>query len=124
MGSSTVTNDKLIEIAKLEDEEHDTRHDVAYYEESFRIVSGNNKIYTKHLYHHYKNWSEQPIDLDMFHAIINIKRKGKHTLCLNKKECLINLDKVLGDYVKAEKNEKKKRLRKVPSIKSKIERKD
>lgn len=120
MGSSALTNSKLIEIAKLQDEEeHDSRHDVAYYEETFRILSGNKKIYTKHLYHHYKNWSADPIDIALFHAIINIKRKGKETLCLNKKDCLIDLDKVLGDYVKAEKAKEKKRLGKVSSTKSK-----
>jgi hypothetical protein len=125
MGSSALTNDQLLKIAKQEDDEEcDRRHDLAYYEETFRILSGNNKIYTKHIYHHYKKWSEDPVDIKVFHAIINIKRKGKETLLLNKKECLIELDRVLGDYVKAEKAEKKKRLREVSSVKSKAERKN
>jgi hypothetical protein len=118
-----LTDEELIELAKLEDanqEYYDNSFDVGYYQESHMIVDGSDKVYSEILYHHYKRWSASPISLDLFHDMLKLNKKGSNFIYIDKKTCNIDLKRVLGAYVKSKKiREKEKRLRQISSIKPK-----
>jgi|694.fasta_scaffold114932_7 hypothetical protein len=113
MESSRLTDEQLIELALQESaEESEERFDVAYYQETHRITDGSFKIYKRHLYAHYKKWSIDPVSLSIFYDIIRLTKKDKDWFYINKNDCNIDLNKVVGDYVKEKrKYQKEKRFR-------------
>lgn len=122
MESSKLTDEELIELAKkeLEGSEDDDRMDIGYYQERFLLVDGNFKVYIDHLYKHYKNWSSDPISLSIFKDMLKLKRKNSISCFIDKDKCNLDLDKLVGDYVKEKRTgQKEKRLRQVPSFKPK-----
>lgn len=122
MESRKLTDEELIEIAKqtTETEEENDRFDIPYYQDSNRIIDGSYKVYTEILHFHYKKWSINPISLKIFHDMLKLKRKTSNAVFLDKKICNINLNTVIGAYVKyKKKREKEKRLRQISSIKPK-----
>ena len=126
MESSELTDEELIELAKIRDPE-DTGDcfDVKYYQDRFCISDGSYKIYFSHLYRHYKKWSISPISLDIFRDMLNLNKKTNIWCKINKEKCIINLDKLIGEYVKEEREkQKEKRFGKVPSFKPKTECQD
>lgn len=121
MESSKLTDEELVELAKLDQEDvDDDRLDVKYYQESHIIRDGDDYIFTKHLYDHYKKWSSDPINLSIFVDMLQLNKKDSIGLYIDRKLCNINLDKILGEYVKEErKRQKEERLRQISSIKPK-----
>jgi len=113
MESSGLTDEQLIELALQESSEDlDERFDVGYYQEKHMIVDGSYKIYIAHLYNHYKNWSIDPISLEFFSDMIQLNKKDKNSFYINKETCNLDLNKIVGDYVKKErKSQKEKRFR-------------
>jgi hypothetical protein len=125
--TSKLTDEELAEIASqgLDEEFDSDRFDIGYYQEQFRITDGNFRVCTIHLYYHYENWSSNPIRMDTFLEMLTLARKNEHYLFVDEKTCNINLDKLLGSYVRREKEAaKKERARQVPSLKSETERED
>ena len=118
-----LTDEELVELAKQEDSQqdyYDNNFDIPYYQESHRIVDGNNKVYVDILYYHYKRWSSSPISLSLFHNMLKLNRKKSNSVYIDKQSCTIDLNKVLGAYVKSKKSrEKEKRIRQISSIKPK-----
>lgn len=124
MGSSKLTDEQLISLAnECSNEEDFEAWDLRYYQESFNLNSGKYKIATDHLYYHYSNWSINPVDIDQFVDIINIDKKNKKDLYIDKNGTNINITKLIGEYVEEQKKIKKEeRFRKISSIKSKTKR--
>ena len=124
MESSKLTDKELIDLALTEEVEQDNDfHDVKYYQEKHLIVDGKDKYYTKHLYDHYKTWSIDPISLDIFHDMLQLNKKFKDSVLINKDMCNLDLDKIVGDYVKKERNrQKEKRFRQISCSESKTKR--
>lgn len=114
-----LSDDELIDLAKnMKDFEEDL-HDVSYYQQAHSIVDGKDKVITKHLYFHYKNWSTDPVNLKYFVDFLKLENKNEKFILLNKQNCIIVVEKIVGDYVKKERErQKKERLRKISSIKS------
>jgi hypothetical protein len=125
MESRKLTDEELVEIAKQPtelDEEND-RHDVGYYQERFCIRDGEERVFIDHLYNQYKGWSIDPIGLNAFADMLKLSRKDKISVYINKEMCSLNLDELIGSYVKKERErQKEERLRKVSSIKPKTKR--
>lgn len=121
MGSSKLTDEELIELAKqVEIDNDEDRYDVKYYQERFMIIDGTYRVYFIHLYNHYKKWSVDPIGLESFKDMIQLNRKSDKHCYLDREMCNLNLDKLLGEYVKEKRQaEKEKRLRQVSSFKPK-----
>jgi hypothetical protein len=121
MVSSKLTDEELVELAKQEQQDYDNdRLDVAYYQEYHLIRDGKDRVFSKHLYSHYKKWSVDPISLEIFVDMLQLNRKDYISISINKVMCNINLEKVLGDYVKEDRKKKKEeRLRQISSIKPK-----
>jgi hypothetical protein len=120
--NSKLTDEELISLALQEDNKSEPleQFDVKYYTQRHNIVDGKDKIYTKHLYLHYKKWSIDPLTLRIFHDTLEVKRKFKQTIFIDKKQCTIDLDKLIGEYVRSEKKRKKEeRLRQIRSTQSK-----
>jgi hypothetical protein len=114
-----LTDDELLELAKKDIEETEDLHDVWYYQQSHCIFDGNYAILTNHLYFHYKNWSINPISLDIFIDFIKLNTKNKNFLLIDKNKCSIIVEKLIGDYVKNQRQiQKEKRFRKISSSKS------
>jgi hypothetical protein len=115
------TDEELIELAKQEEidqEYYDNSFDIGYYQESHRIVDGKHKVYNGILYHHYRKWSASPVSLELFHSMLKLNRKTFTAVFIDKQTCNIDLNKVVGDYVKAKKvREKEKRVRQISSLK-------
>ena len=125
MESRKLTDEELIEIAKQQTEidESEDRHDVGYYQERFRIIDGDYRVFVEHLYNQYKNWSIDPIGLNSFRDMLKLNRKDGTSVFINKDECCLNLDELIGDYVKKERQrQKEERLRKISSTKPKTKR--
>jgi hypothetical protein len=125
--TSKLTDEQLIELAKkeLEEEFDGEKFDVGYYQEQFNIADGTFRVWTRHLYFHYENWSIHPVRFESFHSLLNLTRKSDRYLFVDRAKCSINLDKLLGTYVRRQKEaEKKKRAGQVPSPKPSSERKD
>ena len=118
-----LTDEELIELAKQEDAQqdyYDNNFDIPYYQESNMVVDGSNKVYVEILYFHYKRWSISPISLSLFHNMLKLNRKTSNAIYIDKQSCTIDLNKVLGAYVKSKKSrEKEKRIRQISSIKPK-----
>jgi hypothetical protein len=104
-----LTDEELIELAIQEftQYEESTSFDVPFYQQIHSIIDGKNKVYLSHLYYHYKKWSIDPVEFRMFCDTINIKRRTKDAIFIDKAFCTIDLDKNLGNYVKSKKNRKK-----------------
>jgi hypothetical protein len=121
MESFKLTDEELVELAKLDQENvEDDRLDVKYYQECHIIVDGKDCIFTHHLYDHYKKWSSDPISLSIFVDMLQLNKKDTTSLYINKTSCNINLDRILGEYVKEErKRQKEERLRQVSGFKPK-----
>lgn len=122
MESSKLTDDELIELAQKELEllEQDTKLDVSYYQQLHSIKDGNHLVITNHLYQHYNKWSSDPVSLITFVDVIELHYKNEDFLKIDKQNCTIDLDKLLGEYVKKERRkEKEKRFRKVSCTKPK-----
>lgn len=123
-----LTDEELIEIAKQQDaaqEYYDNSFDIGYYQELHRLVDGKDKLYTEILYYHYKRWSANPVSLSLLHDMLKLNRKTSSALFIDKKTCTIDLDKILGAYVKDKKTkEKEKRFRQISGIEPKTKRKD
>jgi len=124
MESSKLTDKELLDLALSEEIEQDNDfHDVKYYQEKYLIVDGKYKYYTKHLYSHYKVWSVDPISLDIFHDMLQLNRKHKDSIFINKEMCNLDLDRIVGDYVKKERaRQKEKRLRQISCSEPKTKR--
>lgn len=102
-----LTDKELIELALQSPEDDLPSDDIEYYRQSRNIIDGKNKIYTKHLHYDYCKFSNQPVELDYFHDRINLGRKSKNCVYLNKAACNVDLDRILGDYVREKKVSKK-----------------
>lgn len=126
MESSKLTDEELIELAKtLKEEEDNDRLDVGYYQDAHLIKDGPDRISTPILYYHYKNWSSDPISLEIFLDMLNLNSKDLKFVFLDRQHTNINLERIIGDYVKEQRKRKKEeRLREVSSLKSKIKRQD
>jgi len=113
MESSKLTDEQLIDLALQEtNEEANENFDILYYQQSHMIYDGSFKIYKRHLYSHYRKWSIDPISLALFSDMIQLNKKDKNYFYINKETCNIDLNKVVGDYVKKErKDQKEKRFR-------------
>ncbi len=125
--TSKLTDEQLAEIASqgLDEEFDSDSFDIRYYQEQFRIQDGSFRVCTIHLYYHYENWSTNPIRIGVFLDMLTLSRKNDRYLFLDKAVCNINLDKLLGSYVRREKEAaKKERARQVPSIKPSAKRED
>lgn len=123
MVSSKLTDDQLLELAlEYKEGDYSERYDVGYYQSEHNIVDGKDKIYLEILFFHYCKWSNDPINLKIFGDYLNLKRKTKQAIFIDKKQCTIELDKILGEYVKQKKRkEKEKRLSQVSSLKPKTQ---
>jgi hypothetical protein len=122
MESRKLSDEELVEIAKqaTELDADDDRHDVGYYQERFCIFDGDHRVFTNHLHLHYKSWSSDPIGLNAFQDMLKLNRKDKTSVYINKDLCSLNLDELIGNYVKKERERQKEaRLRKISGIKSK-----
>ncbi|NBO22392.1 hypothetical protein EBU94_03500 [bacterium] len=119
-----ISDEKLIELAKIASElSDDDLLDVKYYQEVHTIFDGRHCLYKKHLYSHYRNWSIDPVSLEVFSDMLPLTKKTKNHFYINKELCKINLEKVLGDYVKQKREvQKKERFRQLPSSKSQTKR--
>lgn len=107
-----LTDEELIELASQDPEDGLPTNDVSYYQHMHCIVDGNTRVYTSHLYLHYYNFSSSPVSLQEFHDIIKLSKKSKSCLYLDNKLCNLDLGKLLGDYVRKKKKDKKEeRLR-------------
>ena len=121
MGSYKLTDEDLIELAKEGlQEDYEDRGDVKYYQESFLIMDGSNKIALEHLYHHYKRWSFDPLSIEVFLDFLKLQRKQKSICYIDKSVCNIDFLELIGDYVrKKREDQKEKRFRQVPGFKPK-----
>ena len=72
-----LTDDELIKLAKNSEDVSEDLHDVWYYQQSHCIFDGNYAILTNHLYHHYKNWSADPIGLACFVDFLKLNNKNE-----------------------------------------------
>lgn len=119
MESHKLTDEELIALASQQIENDDDTHDIGYYQERFRIIDGEYRVFIDHLYHHYKNWSSDPIGLNAFKDMLKLSRKDSTSVFINRDECSLNLYELVGTYVKKEReSQKKERLRKISSTKS------
>jgi len=114
-----ISDEELIKLAQINTElPDDDLLDVKYYQEAHMIYDGNYGIYRKHLYRHYKNWSVDPASLEVFSDMLQLSNKDKKYFHINKETCTLNLEKVIGDYVKEKREvQKKERLRQLSSVK-------
>jgi len=116
-----LTDEELIELAKQEEidqEYYDNSFDIGYYQESHMIADGKHKVFNSILYHHYKSWSVSPVSLELFYSMLKLNRKTFTAIFIDKQLCNIDLNKVIGSYVKAKKvREKEKRIRQISSLK-------
>lgn len=121
MRSSKLTDEELLELAKLCDEDSDEEMwDIAYYQETFNIQNGEFKILITHLYSHYTKWSISPVKMEEFCKLLRIEKKTEEAVYMNRELCTIDISKVIGEYVREQKkNEKEERLRKISGIKPK-----
>lgn len=120
-----LTDGELIQSALRPSELDEDSHDVRYYQQSHMLVDGDYKVHIQHLYFHYQNWSSSPISMAIFYDILNLSRKVKNTIFINKNLCTINLELNLGNYVRHQKSkEKKERLRQVSCLKPKTQCED
>jgi hypothetical protein len=109
-----LTDDELIELAKKSEDVSEDLHDVWYYQQSHCIFDGNYAILTNHLYHHYKNWSADPISLGCFVDFLKLNNKNEKFILLDNSKCTIILEKLIGDYVKKQRQtQKEERSRKI-----------
>lgn len=125
MESRKLTDEELIEIAKqtTELDKEDDRHDVGYYQERFCIMDGEDRVFVEHLYNQYKGWSVDPIGLKAFWDMLKLSRKDKTSVYISKDLCSLNLEELIGNYVKKERErQKEERLRKISSTKPKTKR--
>lgn len=102
-----LSDQELIELALKDPDEGIPEDDIAYYQHVKQIVDGKSKVYTHHLFFDYCRFSNNPMNLEYFHDKINISRKTKTCLYVDKTLCTIDLDKLLGDYVREKKANKK-----------------
>jgi hypothetical protein len=102
-----LSDQELIELALKDPDEGIPEDDIAYYQQVRQLFDGTHKVYTHHLYFDYYKFSNNPMNLDYFHDKIKISRKTKTCLYVDKKLCAIDLDKLLGDYVREKKAAKK-----------------
>jgi hypothetical protein len=120
MESRKLDDEELIALARQQEEWENDRFDVGYYQERFGLKDGDYRIFTAHLYAHYKNWSVDSISLEIFKDMLNLSRKDSSSVFIDKDNCSIDLDKLIGVYVKKERErQKEERSRKVSGIKSK-----
>jgi hypothetical protein len=109
-----LTDDELIKLAKNSEDVSEDLHDVWYYQQSHCIFDGNYAILTNHLYHHYKNWSADPIGLACFVDFLKLNNKNEKFILLDNSKCTIILEKLIGDYVKKQRQaQKEERFRKI-----------
>lgn len=116
-----LTEQELIELAKKEIDQdyYDNSFDVGYYQQSHQITDGDYRLYTHYLYHHYTKWSSSPISIQFFLEYLKLNKKDNKSIYINKELCNINVDILIGEYVKKERKEQKeKRIRKIPSTES------
>ncbi len=104
-----LSDEELLELALKDLEEGLPEDDISYYQHTRQIVDGNNKVYTHHLYFDYCKFSNDPVNLRYFHDKIKITKKTKTCLFVNKALCSIDLDRLLGDYVREKKAVKKEK---------------
>jgi hypothetical protein len=102
-----LSDEELIELALKDPEEGIPEDDIAYYQQIRKVFNGIHKVYTHHLYFDYCKFSNNPVNLDYFHDTIKIDKKTKACLYIDKKLCAIDLDRLLGDYVREKKAAKK-----------------
>lgn len=114
-----LTDDELLELARQALESDEDYHDVWYYQQHYSIVDGLDSIYTNHLFFHYKNWSVDSVSFDTFLDCLKLNNKNKKHVFIDKNKCVINLEKLIGDYVKKQRKvQKEERFRKISSSKS------
>jgi hypothetical protein len=123
MVSYKLTDEELIEIASSDSISDDEEvWDIRYYQQTFNIVDGNYKMEIDHIYHHYSNWSSNPVSIKQFVELLNLEKKTTG-LYINQHMCNFSIVNIVGDYVKKEKDAvKKERLRKISGIKPKAKR--
>ena len=121
-----ISDEELIKLAQIATElSDDDLLDVKYYQEAHMIYDGTYSIYRKHLYRHYKNWSVDPVSLEVFSDMLPLSKKDKKHFYINKEACTLKLEKVIGDYVKEKREvQKKERLRQLSSVKPTIKCED
>jgi len=114
-----LTDDELLELAKQDLDSDEDSHDIWYYQQQYSIVDGLDSIYTNHLFYNYKNWSLDPVCFDIFLDCLKLNNKNKKHVFIDKNKCTINLEKLIGDYVKKQRKiQKEERFRKISSSKS------
>jgi hypothetical protein len=116
-----LTDKELIELAKEElNNDDNDRHDIKYFQEVHNLSDGDDEVVLTHLYHYYKKWSIDPVSKGVFLEMLSLANKNENFVGVNKSNCNIDFDKVLGEYVKKERSvQKEERFRKVSSFKSK-----
>ncbi len=122
MESSKLTDEELIDLALQEqDSLYDNFLDVKPYQDFYCIGNGTDRIFIDHLYWHYKKWSMNPVSKEAFKDTLELNNKKDEFIYVDKKNCNLDFDKLIGEYVKAErKKQKEKRFRKVSSPKPEI----
>ncbi len=120
MAYCKLSDEELIELAQQEIEDDGDSFDVSYYQERFSLFDGEYRVFVYHLYEHYKNWSVDPISLNIFKDMLKLNRKDSDSVFIDKERCNLDLDKLIGIYVKKERErQKEERLRKISSTKPK-----
>lgn len=104
-----LSDQELIELAMTDPDEGIPLDDVTYYQHTYQIVDGKTRVYTAHLYSNYLKFSSNPVSLNYFHDIIKLTKKSRDCLYLDKNICTLDLDKILGDYVREKKIRKKEK---------------
>lgn len=126
MQSYKPTDEELVELAKLCDENSDEdTWDINYYQQTFSIVDGDFRLLATHLYSHYKKWSLGAVNFEEFFNLLKLQKKVRGEVFINREVCTIDILKVIGEYVQEQKKIKKEeRLRKISGTKSKAQRQD
>ena len=116
-----LTDEELIELAKKQtNNESDDTFDLSYFQELHNITNGKDSVLVSHLYYYYSKWSIDPVTRDSFLDMLQLDKKDSVFIFLNKDQCSIDFNKLIGEYVKKERKlQKKERLGKVSGFKSK-----
>lgn len=102
-----LTDEELLKLAREALEESEDLHDVWYYQQQHSIVDGITPVYSNHLYFHYKKWSLDPVSLGVFLDFLKLTNKNNKNIFLDKAKCIINLEKLIGEYVKTQRRYQK-----------------
>ena len=123
MVSCKLTDEELIALAQQTKEEDTESFDVGYFQERFNIIDGNHPVLIAHLYTFYEQWAFNPISCSIFVDVLKLNKKDSDYIYIDKDKTELDLDKLVGAYVKNyRKKQKEKRFRKISSSKPKVKR--